>query len=99
MFEFTCIEPVTAAIGALIDLDPPLGTEVVPMQFYPLASRAIAFAAGVDNDLVIPLNMKQRLTGSLVFFVDSLQFEGIKPYPAATALADIDFETADLNFF
>ncbi len=98
LFKFSRIQPVPAAIGTLIHLDTPFGAEEMTVEFDVRASRAIPFAGSVYHNPLIALNMKQRFPGGFVLFVDALQFERVKPDPAA-ALANIDLQTADLYFF
>src|SRR5579859_1303125 len=63
LFQFTGIEPIPATVGALVDLHPPFGAEIMAMQLNSRASRTIPLARGVDHNLLIPADVQQRLSG------------------------------------
>src|SRR5690348_9154826 len=96
--QFAGIEPVTTAVGTLIDLDPPPGAEKVAMQLNPGAAGTIAFSSGIHLNAFIPFDVKQSLPGRFVILIDLLKLKNIKPDPAATALANIDLKSAHLDF-
>src|SRR5947207_9574608 len=96
LFQFAGIQPIPAAVGTLIDLDSSLGAEVVTMKFYAGTPRALALTRAVYYHVLVALDMQQRFAGGFIFLIDPFQFEGVEPDAAATALADIDFQTADL---
>jgi hypothetical protein len=95
--QFTGIQPVTRAVGTLIDLDFAFCAKEMPEQFDALAAGTFAFANGIHHDVLIPLELHQRLSSLLVLIVDLLELESVKPDPAATALANVDDELADLK--
>ncbi len=92
------IEPVTTAVGALIDLDPPLGAKEVPMQLNTRAARTLPFSGGIHLNTFVPFNLQQGLSCRLVTLIDLLQLKDIKPNPTATALANVNPELAHLDF-
>jgi hypothetical protein len=51
----------------------------------------------IHSQALVASNVKQGLPQALILFIYFLQLEGIKPNPAATALADIHHELADLQ--
>ncbi len=97
MRQLSGIEPVTPAIGALIDLDLAFGAEKMPVQPHAIATGTIAFARGIDGDPLVPLEMEQRFTGYFIFFIDALEFKGVEPYPTAASLTDVNDQAADLH--
>jgi hypothetical protein len=58
--------------------------------------RALPFAGVVDDDRFVTLNREQGFSG-FTFFIHALELESIKPDPAATPMADIDHQSADLH--
>jgi len=96
--EFARIQPVATAARALVHFNPALGAKEVPMELYPCASGTFTLAGLVHNQALVPSNVQQGLPHALMLFIHFLQLEGIKPNPAATALADIHNEAADLQF-
>jgi hypothetical protein len=95
--QLTCIEPVPAAIGALVDLDAAFRAEEMPMEFDLGTPRAFALARRVNHNAFGPAYPKQRLACPLIFFVDLLQFKRVKPDAAAPVLAYIDHQLSDLH--
>jgi len=95
--QFSGVEPVPSAIGALVNLDPALCAKEVAMQSNPGTARTIPFPRNVDHDPIIPFEMKQRLAGRLLFLVDLLKLECVEPNAATTALADINHQAANLG--
>jgi hypothetical protein len=94
--QFSRIQPIAAAVGTLIDLDPALGAEEVSMQANAGTARAIAFARRVDLDPIIPFDMKQRFASRFLFLVDALKLESVEPDAATAVLADIHHQAANL---
>lgn len=97
LFQFTGIEPIAAAVGALIDLDPAFGAEIMTMQLDSGAARTIAFARGIHDHLFVALDVQERLAGGFVLLIDAFEFEGIEPNTAAATLAHVHLQTAHLN--
>jgi len=95
--QFARIEPVTRATRAVVHLDAPFGAKEMAAQFYPRAPRAFALAGRIHNQGLVTPDMQQGLAGCLAILVHLLQFEGIEPNPAATVLADIHGQVADLE--
>ena len=96
--EFTRVEPITVAVRALVHLNAAFGAEEMAMEFHAGAAGASALAGWVHDNSLIVLDVQQGLSRSLRLFIDLLQLEGIKPNPAATALAGVQNEVADLQF-
>ena len=93
--QFAGIKPATAAARALVHLDPASGAEEVPLEFDARATGTLAFAGPVHDQALLVLDVHQRLTRDLMLFINPLQFESIKPNPAATALAGVHKQVAD----
>jgi len=66
-------------------------------EFDACTARAFSLAAKIHLHPFIAANIQQMGSGCFRFLVDPLQLEGIKPDPAAAALADIDYQAADLR--
>ena len=95
--QLSGVKPVTATVGALVHFDAPAGAEEMAMELDALAARTLPLAGRVDNDPLVPLNRKQRLSSRLVLFIHALQLEGVEPNPPAAALAGIHIQVADLE--
>ncbi len=93
--EFAGVQPDAAAAGAFVDFDGSLGAEVASFEFDPFTAGALAFAGGVDLDGVVGGDVKEDFRGGVGSVFESVQFEGIEPYTAAAAFADIDRDFAD----
>jgi hypothetical protein len=98
LFQLTGVQPVAAAIGALIHFDTAFGTKEMPMQLDAEATGTFAFAPRVDAKAPIALDLQERFPGWLVGIVHTLHLEGIKPDAATATLADIHSKIADLDF-
>jgi len=96
--QFTGIEPVTGAIRALVHFDPALGAKKVPVELHARAAGTFTFAGLVHDQALVASDVQQRLSGGFTLFIHLLQFEGIKPNPTATTLADIYRKVANLEF-
>jgi len=70
--EFACVQPITGAIGALVDLNSAFGAEEMAMQLHSLATGTLALAGAVHHQARVVLDMKQRLASHLGFFIDPL---------------------------
>jgi len=92
------IEPIAAAIGALVHLNFAFGTEKVPVQSHALTMGTIPFARHIHCDSVISREMEQGFTACFTFFIDALEFKSVEPYPTAAPLADVNYQAADLHF-
>jgi hypothetical protein len=95
--QFARIEPVTAAVGALVHLDPAFGAEEVAVELYAGAAGTFAFAGWVHDQPLVTPEVEQGLFRSLLLFINPLHLEGIKPNPGATALAGVHGEAANLQ--
>jgi hypothetical protein len=96
--ELTRIEPIAAAVRALVHFNPASGAKEMPMELHPRAAGTFTLAGLVHNYALVASNVQQGLPHALTFFIYSLQLEGIKPNPTASALADIHNEGTDLQF-
>jgi hypothetical protein len=96
--QFARVEPVAAAVGALVHFDPAFGAEEVPVELDARAAGTFALAGCVQDQPLVALDVQQGLPGGLTLLIDLLQFEGIEPYSTATALAGIHREAANLQF-
>jgi hypothetical protein len=94
--QFARIEPVTIAVRALIHFDPALGAEEMAHQLHPLAARAISLARCIDDHIFITLDFEQMFSRAFLLVVDALKLERVEPYAAATALANIHLQIANL---
>jgi hypothetical protein len=95
--EFARVEPVAAAVWALIHLNPASGAKEMPMELHPRAAGTFTLAGLVHSQALVASNVQQGLPYALTLFIYFLQLEGIKPNPTATALADIHNEGTDLQ--
>jgi hypothetical protein len=95
--QFTGIEPVTGATGALVHFDPAFGAKEVPVESHARAAGTFTLAGLVHDDALVALDVQQKLTRSLALLIHAPQFEGIKPNPPATTLADIYGQVVDLE--
>src|SRR6185436_17864969 len=86
-FQFACVEPVSAAARALIDLDPPFGAEVAPFQFHTLAFRTGALVSGIHVKIRIALDVDQPGAGRFLRLVHLLKLECVEPNAAAAPAA------------
>jgi hypothetical protein len=96
--EFARIKPVAAAVRALIHFHSTFGAKEMSVQLHTLAPGTPALAGRVHDYAFVTLEVEQGFPRSLTLFIDLLQFEAIKPNPAATALTGIENEIADLQF-
>jgi hypothetical protein len=96
--QFTGVEPITAAIRALIHLDTAFGAEKMAVQPHAVATRAVTFAGRVYRNPFVAVNLEERFACHFAFLVDALELERVEPDPAAAVLAHIDDQTADLHF-
>jgi hypothetical protein len=95
--QFPGIEPATSATGALVDFDAAFGAGEVPVEFHAGAARTLTLTGFIYDQALVALDVQQGLSRNLALFVNFLQFEGIKPDPTATTLADVDSQVADLE--
>jgi hypothetical protein len=65
-------------------------------QFYSFTARAIALARCIDDHIFVALDFEQMFAGAFLLLINALKFEGVEPNAAATALANVDLETANL---
>ena len=96
--QFAGIEPVAPAVGALVHFDPAFGAEEVAVEFYAGAAGAFTLAGWVHDQSLVASDVEQGLSRGLMLFINLLHLEGIKPNPAATALAGVHGEAANLQF-
>jgi hypothetical protein len=96
--QFACIQPVAVAIGALVNFNSAFGAEEMTHQLDSYAARAISLARRIDRDILTVLNFKQMLPGAFFLLVNTLKFKCVEPNAAATALADVNLDTANLLF-
>jgi hypothetical protein len=94
--ELAGVEPVTGAVRTLIHFNAAFGGEEMAVELYAGAPGAVAFAERVHGHAFVALDPKEGIAGSHLL-IRALQFEGVKPDPAAAALADVHAQAADLN--
>ena len=95
--QLSCIQPIAAAAGTLVDLHFTFGAKVMAMQLHIFAAGTFTFARAVDDYGFVSLNVKQRFAGSLIFLVDTFQLKGVKPNATTSPLANIDHQAAHLH--
>ena len=71
------------------------GAKEVPVEFHPSAARTFTLAGLVHDYAFVALDVEQGLSRGFALFISLLQFEGIKPNPAATALTGVQDDVAD----
>ena len=94
--KFARIEPVAAAIRALIHFHAAFGAKEMAVKLHPGTAGTFAFTGWVHDDALIALEVKQGFPGGLAFFIDLLQFKAVEPNPTTTALASVQDKMADL---
>jgi hypothetical protein len=94
--EFAGIEPVTAAIGALVDLDLAFGAREMAMQLDVATAGTGAFSGRVDGNAGVPFDLQQVFAGRFLFFIDALEFERVKPNASTASLTNVHANIADL---
>ena len=96
--QFACIQPVAVAIGALVNFNAAFGAEEMTHQLDSFAARAISLARRINDDILTVLNFKQVLPGAFLLLVNTLKFKCVEPNAAATPLANVDLDIANLPF-
>ena len=91
------VKPIPRTIGTFVDFDAAFGAEEMAVQLHARATRALTLAGAVNHQPLVVLDLQQPLTCRFVRFVHPLQFEGIEPNPAASALANIHRQVAYLD--
>lgn len=95
--EFAGIKPVSSAVWALVHFNAAFRAEEVPMELHVRAAGTFAFVGVVQDQALVALDVQQWFSGSLILFVNLLEFEGIEPDPTAATLADIYGNASDLG--
>jgi len=97
LFQFPGIEPIAAAVWTFIHFDAPFAAEKMPLELDAVAAGTFPFARRIEDRVFLSLDLKEHLSRSLVFFIHALKFEGIKPDAAAATLANVHYQSADLD--
>jgi hypothetical protein len=80
----------------LIHFNAPPGAEKMAHELYSFAAGALSLAGGIHNNIFVMLDFDKMFTSPLLHFINTLQFEGIEPNTAATALANVHLKVTDL---
>ena len=97
-FELAGIEPVTAAVRALIHFHAAFGAEKMALQLDRVAPGTIPFAGGINPHCRIAGDTLKCAPAAVGKFFDPLQLERVKPDATAAAVTDIQRDTSHVNF-
>jgi hypothetical protein len=98
LFQLTGVEPITAAVWAMIHLNLLLCAEKVALELHVIAARAIALARLIYNDHRVVLNPQKIFRRDFALFIHTLKFKRVEPDAAATAGASIHGYAAEFEF-
>ena len=89
LLQLARVEPVAGAVRAVVHLDLFPGAEEMAFELHAVAARTGTLAQKVHVDARVALDAQQMFRGNFALLVHVLEFKGVEPDAATSAVADI----------